>query len=381
MRYNVPSSSNDNYISNKIHLINIDNNYNKVIANNQIISYEAKDITKCTKSNYKDDIFNILNEQFTSLSVFNTSLYIIYILLAYIILYIIAVIYVRINSYTHILKGELRDIDPKYQLLTIIAIIFISCFIHLLIYKLFFKELSFNKFRQIHNYEIIIDNIINKNLSPINKEYDEDFFLLLTDSTKRNEIDSKFLSKINDIEQPLNNIGKYLFMYDIYMYFDEYIYMNDVVKEDIKSYLKISETSSDRTFISFLDSNERKLIKLYHEDLPFYNQIPSEKLGTFQKINEQVNKEISGINKLILKYSGTFYPFLFACIYIIGIFILPKPNNNFIGKELLILNTSPSIWKIRVEEGIKIGGQTEKILNKSGNYLKLVSDGEKYYIL
>ena len=295
--------------------------YNSFISNNQTLSYTAKNIIKCSKNNYSDDIFNILNEQFTSLSVFNTSLYIIYILLAYIILYIIAVIYVRINSYTHILKGELRDIDPKYQLLTIVAIIFISCFIHLLIYKLFFKELSFNKFRQIHNYEIIIDNIINKNLSPVNKEYDENFFILLTDSTKRNEIDRIFLSKINDIEQPSNNIGKYLFMYDIYMYFDEYIYMNDVIKEDIKSYFKIGETPSNRTFISFLDSNERKLIKLYHEDLPFYNQIPAEKLGTFQKINEQVNKEISGINKLILKYSGTFYPFLFACIYIIGIFI------------------------------------------------------------
>ena len=45
------------------------------------------------------------------------------------------------------------------------------------------------------------------------------------------------------------------------------------------------------------------------------------------------------------------------------------------------MNISSSIWKIRVEEGIKIGGQIEKILNKTGNYLKLVSDGEKYYIL
>ena len=66
---------------------------------------------------------------------------------------------------------------------------------------------------------------------------------------------------------------------------------------------------------------------------------------------------------------------------VIGIFILPKPTDVFIGKELLIMNVSQSIWKIRVEEGIKIGGQNEKILNKMGNYLKLVSDGEKYYIL
>jgi hypothetical protein len=66
---------------------------------------------------------------------------------------------------------------------------------------------------------------------------------------------------------------------------------------------------------------------------------------------------------------------------VIGIFILPKPTEEFIGKELLIMNASSSVWKIRAEEGVKIGGQTEKVLNKTGNYLKLVNDGEKYYIL
>jgi hypothetical protein len=66
---------------------------------------------------------------------------------------------------------------------------------------------------------------------------------------------------------------------------------------------------------------------------------------------------------------------------VIGIFILPKPTEAFIGKELLVMNSSSSVWKIRAEEGVKIGGQTEKILNKTGSYLKLVNDGEKYYIL
>jgi hypothetical protein len=66
---------------------------------------------------------------------------------------------------------------------------------------------------------------------------------------------------------------------------------------------------------------------------------------------------------------------------VIGIFILPQPTESFIGKELLVMNTSSSVWKIRAEEGVKIGGQTEKVLNKLGSYLKLVSDGEKYYIL
>jgi len=51
--------------------------YNSVITNNQTISYSAKQIINCSKNNYKNDIFNVLNEQSTSFSVFNTAVYII----------------------------------------------------------------------------------------------------------------------------------------------------------------------------------------------------------------------------------------------------------------------------------------------------------------
>jgi len=97
--------------------------------------------------------------------------------------------------------------------------------------------------------------------------------------------------------------------------------MNDVVKEELRKYFKLSEEKSDKTLISFLDSNERKLIKLYHEALPFYSQIPADKLGAFQKVNEKVAQIIGNVNKSIIKYTGTFFPFLICCIYIIGIFI------------------------------------------------------------
>jgi hypothetical protein len=90
------------------------------------------------------------------------------------------------------------------------------------------------------------------------------------------------------------------------------------------------------------------------------------------------NGVIPDIFKTLEKYNNCS---IFLKTSVIGIFILPKPNESFLGKELLIINTGSSVWKIRVEEGVKIGGQTEKILNKLGNYLKLVSDGEKYYIL
>ncbi len=296
--------------------------YNSVITNNQTISYSAKQIINCSKNNYKNDIFNVLHEQSTSFSVFNTAVYIIYILLLYVILYIIALVFVFVYQYTHVLKGDLRDIDPKFQLLTIVAIIFITSFIHLLIYKFFFRKLTINKFKEIDNYEKNIDSIILNNISPINKEFDNDFYDLLTDSTKRIEIDNIFSRMVEDIDQPSTKLEKYLILYNIYMYFDEYIYMNDVIKEELKNYFKLGdETVNTRTFISFIDANERKLIKLYHEDLPFYKQIPVNKLSSFQKVNETVSQNINKINKHIIKFSGTFYPFLFACIYIFGIFL------------------------------------------------------------
>jgi ketosteroid isomerase-like protein len=295
--------------------------YNNVITNNQTISYEAKNITKCSKGNYKNDIFNILNEQFTSLSVFNTIVYIIYILLGYVIIFILLIIFVNIYRYTHVLNGELKDIDPKYQLMTVLIIIFVTSFIHLLIYKFFFRKLTMNKYKEIDNYETNVDAIIRKNLQPVNKANDEDFFDLLTDASRRTEIDNILANKVNDIDDPTSDLAKYLFMYDIYMYFDEYSNMNDIVRDELKNYFKIGDKESTRTFISFLDANERKLIKLYHEELPFYKQIPKEKLERFQKMNEKVSQDIAIINKNIIKYTGTFYPFLFACIYIILIFL------------------------------------------------------------
>jgi hypothetical protein len=294
--------------------------YNKVITNNQIISYEAKNITKCTKNNYKDDIFNILNEQYTSLAVFNTIIYIIYILMGYVIIFILLVIFVNIYRYTHVLNGELKDIDPKYQLTSVLIIIFIASFVHLLIYKFFFRQMTMSKYRDIIDYENKVDNIIRKNLQPVNKAADEEFFDLLTDSSRRTDVDSILANKVNEIDEPGSDLAKYLFMYDLYMYFDDYAYTNDIVRDDLKNYLKLGEKDNDRTFISFLDANERKLIKLYHEELPFYKQIPKEKLERFQKMNEKISQDIGAINKNIIKYTGTFYPFLFACIYIIGIF-------------------------------------------------------------
>jgi hypothetical protein len=302
--------------------------YNSIITNDQTLSYTAKQIVKSSKNNIKNDIFNIIAEQQTALTIFNTIIYIIYILMAYVIFYLLCVIYVQIMSYTHVINGSISDIDPKYQLLSLIVILFIFSITHLLIYKFLFKNMAISNYKSITNFENNVDKEIK---TIIDKDYNYNdecntFFNLLTDASKRNELDTLFSNKIKNIKKDdNNNIRKYLMMYNIYMYFENYLYMNDIMKEKIKRYFGISSNdeekdpinTADITFIGLLDSNERKLLKAYHEDLPFHSLISKDNLEDYQVINEQIATTIATINKNIIKYQGTFFPFLITCIYII----------------------------------------------------------------
>ena len=300
--------------------------YNTAITNNDTLSYTTKRIIKCTKDNYSDDIFNVLNEQLTALSIFNTNLYIIYILLGYVILYLLYFIYTSVFSKYYLLIGTIKDIDPNFTLLTTIAIIFVCSFVHLLIYKFLFKSICLNKYKEINLYEENIDNQIKNILSTFDQdeEYNTTFYNLLTDTTKRSEIDTIFQNKVLELQDDTkNNLTQFLLIYDIYIYFEEFIYLSDVKKIYIKKYFDELNKGNipSNSFISFLDINERKLIKPYHEDLPFYKQIPTDKIENYKKINDTIGDLLANINKSIIKYSGTFYPFLFTCIYIIIICI------------------------------------------------------------
>jgi hypothetical protein len=302
--------------------------YNKKLTHLDTLSYNSKNITKCTKDNYSGDIFNVLNEQLTALSVFNTNIYIIYIILGYVILYLLYFIYSLIFSKYYIFKGDIKDIDPKFTLLTVIAIIFVCSFVHLLIYKFLFKTVSLNKFKDIDKDETNIDDKLKNYLSRFKDTNDETentkFYTLLTDSTKKDEIDAKFQNMVLELEDNTNsNLGKYLLIYNLYIYFQDYLYMNDKKKELIKD--KFDEmmkgNTSKTSFISLMDLNERRLIKSYHQELPFYNQIPSEKIEYFKIIDTNIGDLFTSVNKSIITYAGTFYPFLFTCIYILIICI------------------------------------------------------------
>jgi hypothetical protein len=242
-----------------------------------------------------------------------------------VIIYILAVIFASIYSYTHILHGDIKDIDPEFELLTIIGIIFMCSFIHLLIYKFLFKSVSLNKFKSINTYEIDIDTTIKNKLKELSNENFNKFYSILEDPSKRSgELDIYFSKLVIELKsENNNNLLQYLIIYDIYMYFEENLFTSETKREEIKQYLVniIENNDNSNTFISLLDSNEKKLIKLYHEELPFYSQISPENLEYYKPINTNISETITYINKMIIKYTGTFFPFMMTCIYIFGICI------------------------------------------------------------
>jgi len=295
--------------------------YNTVVVNNDTLGFKVKEILKCTKDDYSYDMFNILNEQVTALSVFNSTIYIIYVLIGYVIVYILLVLYTLVFKYTHEFVGNIGDIDPDLTLFSIIMAIFAFSLIHLLIYKMIFKGLALENYKTLNDYEATIDTLIRNEITTkyeINNDYDDKFFNILFDTTKKTELNNLFSDKVLELnEDNSGDIGRFLIIYDIYMFFSEYMYLTDEKQMELRNYF----TKQDKSFLSYLDSNDKRLIKLYHQDLDFYNSIPVDKLEYFKPINKNVTEIIARINKYIIKFSGTFYPFLMICVYIIVIFL------------------------------------------------------------
>jgi hypothetical protein len=267
----------------------------------------------------------------SALSIFNLTVYIVYLLLIYCIIYIV---YIAISSSSsqfsktnrYVLIGDINDIDDaKFSLLGVTAAVFIFSIIHLFYYKFLFKSISYGQYKTVNGYEENIDNLIKNVIKNDNSSFDVSYFNLLKDSSKRKQIDDKISNEISDLNSANNNnnLYAYLLIYDIYIYLEHNTHLNDIKRAEVQNYFdKIMQGATpDNTFISFLDIKERKLIKPYHEDLPFYKNIPADKIEFFEPINENIAITISSINKNIISYSGTFNAFLFTCIYIITICI------------------------------------------------------------
>ena len=346
--------------------------YNKNISNNETLLYNIKSILNCSKDDYSDDILNVLNEQSMSLSVFNTTIYIIYILVFYALIYLLFRFY-ALMKIGHKFIGHPKDIDPEFELLIILGAILGFSIIHYIYYKIIYKELSYKIYTELNNNENEIDefisNIFKNGTIKDNKQEFDNFFDILKEPSRRNELDiiiSDKVLKLNNDWRTTSDLLQYLLIYDIYLYFEDNIILNNDIIELINIFLIIKiygeskldknqkEKLKNNTFISFLDANERKLIKKYHEQLPFYETIPDDKLNYFIEINKELGKTIGNINKKIIEYKGSFYPFLFACIYIITICIF-----NFICVYVimgLIANAKNSLPEI--------------IINIANKYLK-----------
>jgi hypothetical protein len=87
-------------------------------------------------------------------------------------------------------------------------------------------------------------------------------------------------------------------------------------------------------------------------------------------------------NELFLEsLSANHETVVFLGTNIVGKLSLPKPTQEMVGRQLLIINTGDNSWKISAQSNFKIGGQYEKNLNKEGNYIKLLVGDEKYYVI
>jgi hypothetical protein len=63
------------------------------------------------------------------------------------------------------------------------------------------------------------------------------------------------------------------------------------------------------------------MIKKYHEDLDFYNNIPNENIEYYNKLNKNINEKLKKINENIITYNKTLLPFFITIFYIFGIFL------------------------------------------------------------
>jgi hypothetical protein len=304
--------------------------YNPIIVNNDTLSFKLKEIIKVNKNDFSKDTCNVFSEQLMALSIFNMTIYIFYILLAYLFIYILWYIYYnKVMFYTHKLVGDVKEIDPDGNLMLIIVLLFALGVVHIVIYKFILKNTGIYHYKKVVDYETNLDNSIldylkSSSPAPFSVE-DKKFYYLLIDSTKYDEINLFFEKKINNLGDGDSDIGKYMLIYNLYNYFSNYITMNDVYQYKIGTYLqlipKIKNDNEEVSFLSLLDSSNKRLIKLSHEDLNFYKNIPKDKIEIFKPINNDIINIVSNINKLIISYSGTFIPFILIAVYIVVIFV------------------------------------------------------------
>ena len=298
-------------------------------TNNLSLDYIAKSIIRCNKDNYDNDRFYILTEQKQNLSIFNIGAYTVYLLIIYFLLYLILLIYSSLMKYNFV--GSINDIDNNFVFLLMIIFLSVYSFIHLLVFKYFFKPYVYIPYKTINDEEIEIDKmiasyiIIKTDTGQIVKF--NDFFDLLYDSSKIEELSDYFLKEIKN----MNNDGcleQKIIIYNLYEYLRQYVNFDDNFKYNFKQYCSNDENNKPKyengssiTFISMLKNDEIKIISNYHEELNFINKL-DDNIEFYNKLNTEVSKKIKNINKKIITHNKTTLPFFITIVYMILIFLL-----------------------------------------------------------
>ena len=334
--------------------INKNNGYD---INVNTLDYRFKKIINCTKDNFSNDRFLILNGQKQNIIIFNTCSYIMYLIIFYIMLYILVIIYSK--TIEKQLVGNVDLLDPKFPFIILGIVFFIYSLIHLMFYKYVFRNLVFRPYKRLNEEEKEIDKIIDNYILIIGSEgedendkilIDNNFFELLFDASRIDELNNFFFMEINN-KDPKKCLIQKIIIYNLYNYFNDYLIFDEDTQELFKKYCSnnyenkplFNSDDSDpdglkTTFISLINRSETKLIRKYHEELPYNDNISDENLEFYNKINKQVDKAINEINGKIITYNKTSLPFIITIIYLIILIIF----NMAVVYLVVSLITSPT---------------------------------------
>jgi len=310
-----------------INIIKLFVNSNNSTKNNSL-DYLTKSIIRCNKDNYKEDRFLILTEQKQNLTIFNIGAYTIYLLLIYLITFLILTFYSNQMNYKFI--GSLYDIDINLIYISMIGLLLIYSSIHLFLFKIIFKKYVYIPYWNIDKEEDEIDKMIsNFILIKTDKDdilRDDNFFILLYDASKIDELSDYFLKEIRN-ENKSNCLEQKIIIYNLYNYLRQYIDFNENFQKNFKLYCSTEnkpkyDNGNKITFLSMLNNNEVKIIMNYHEELAFINKLGDDNIEFYNKINKNISNKIRDINKKIITHNKTILPFFLTIFYIIIIFLL-----------------------------------------------------------
>ena len=317
------------------------------------IDYLNKNIINCTKDNLEDDLFFIIFEQRQNITLFNLGAYIIYLLLFYLLLYIIINIYAKYMKQEF--SGNLNNIDVSGVFLPIIGIIILYSFLHLALYKILYKNYVYIPYKVLSEKEKKVDEkiaeyiLIYSDSTDTNKQIliDKNFFDIMYDLTRIEELNTIFANGIKNNDKT-RCIEQKLIIYDIYMYMREYVVFDNKMQEKFIDYCTTTadqkplydNTKNKITFLSLLNNSEVKMLKKYHEELAFFNEIPDDKIEYYNNLNKSISSKIKEINLEIITHNKTLIPFFITIVYIILIvlfnliifyiimnFVLQTPKN------------------------------------------------------